>query len=504
MNRRDGRVPALLLILAVGVPFLILNLFTATGFPIVWTDEVMCVDPAVNSVLGNGWTSTAWQSQGSHEFWAANNPLYPALQLPWLKIFGVSPVAVRSFNYVAMLLAVYLIWSAAQKAGWLCGSAWLLLFSALVLSSELICFIYRSGRPDTVGMVVGASLLRSWFVEDARRRRALIFAMGMLVLAAGMQMIPFVACIVLVDAILSRRFRPEAVALAMGIVAGGAMLAVVFHFAGALRAYLAATFASGYSLLGSTIQLLVFRDPAATARWKGQLSLVSPAGLWRAMTGDAALCCSTLVLLLAAIRERFAGSFSWRTPSGVGLILCLAVPSTMLLAGRYADYYSWMSLIPAALCACAALKRHRGDRAMVLLGLALLGYGAARGLPRLLYEHSLDASARDYSQVRRFLADNIRKDDWLMGDPALYYAAKASGIRFFSLTYAGGRGYRRPEEADRITVAIVQPKDLPEVEQKVAGSWKSTGAVLSTEHLVVRHFDTHRLPRYYKLAVYRK
>ena len=44
----------MLLILAVGVPFLILNLFTATGFPIVWTDEVMCVDPAVNSVLGNG------------------------------------------------------------------------------------------------------------------------------------------------------------------------------------------------------------------------------------------------------------------------------------------------------------------------------------------------------------------------------------------------------------------------------------------------------------------
>jgi hypothetical protein len=140
----------------------------------------------------------------------------------------------------------------------------------------------------------------------------------------------------------------------------------------------------------------------------------------------------------------------------------------------------------------------------MILGLGLLGLGVAMGLPRLLYEHSRDARARDYAQVRGFLAKGIHGDDWLLADPALYYAAKEQGVPFFSLTYGGGRGYPVLSEAGRINVAIVRPEDLALVEEKVPGVWRPTGAQFSTRGLVVRSTDIHGIARYYELAVYRK
>ena len=39
--------------------FLAVNLVTSDRSPVVWTDEVMFADPAVNATLGRGFTTTA-------------------------------------------------------------------------------------------------------------------------------------------------------------------------------------------------------------------------------------------------------------------------------------------------------------------------------------------------------------------------------------------------------------------------------------------------------------
>jgi len=46
-------------LLGLAAVFLVLNVATADLFPVVWVDEVMYIDPAVNLYLGHGFRSTA-------------------------------------------------------------------------------------------------------------------------------------------------------------------------------------------------------------------------------------------------------------------------------------------------------------------------------------------------------------------------------------------------------------------------------------------------------------
>ena len=90
--------------------FFIINLFTVDKFPCVSQDEVMFTDPAANLYLGNGFTSSAWFFQGREEFWAGNLPLYSFLVYCWIKLFGFSLTAVRSFNYVLITGSALFLW----------------------------------------------------------------------------------------------------------------------------------------------------------------------------------------------------------------------------------------------------------------------------------------------------------------------------------------------------------------------------------------------------------
>ena len=90
--------------------FLAFNLLTATRYPFVWIDEVMYADPAVNFLLGHGFTSSAWYAQPSGEFWAGNVPLHSALLWVWMKVFGFSITAVRSINYAYLVAVCLLAW----------------------------------------------------------------------------------------------------------------------------------------------------------------------------------------------------------------------------------------------------------------------------------------------------------------------------------------------------------------------------------------------------------
>jgi hypothetical protein len=59
-----------LLVIALCGAVLAFNLATAERFPVPWVDEIMFADPAVNLLLGNGFTSSAWFGQRKDAFWA--------------------------------------------------------------------------------------------------------------------------------------------------------------------------------------------------------------------------------------------------------------------------------------------------------------------------------------------------------------------------------------------------------------------------------------------------
>src|SRR5258706_1732172 len=91
---------ATIAVIALLLAILLVNLATALRYPAVCQYEVMYTDPAANLILGKGFTSTAWYVQTGEKFWAANTPLHEMALSGWIRIFGFSPLAVRSINYV--------------------------------------------------------------------------------------------------------------------------------------------------------------------------------------------------------------------------------------------------------------------------------------------------------------------------------------------------------------------------------------------------------------------
>ena len=82
--------------------FLAANLGTSARSPVIWQDEVMFADPAVNLHFGQGFTTSAW-FQSRDTMFAGNSPLYSLCLYPWIGVFGFDVVAVRGLNYVLIL-----------------------------------------------------------------------------------------------------------------------------------------------------------------------------------------------------------------------------------------------------------------------------------------------------------------------------------------------------------------------------------------------------------------
>src|SRR5436309_406192 len=66
--------------------FLAVNLATAERSPVIWQDEVMFADPAVNLYFGHGFTTSAWY-QHRDTFFGGNSPLYSMTLYPWIRVF---------------------------------------------------------------------------------------------------------------------------------------------------------------------------------------------------------------------------------------------------------------------------------------------------------------------------------------------------------------------------------------------------------------------------------
>ena len=104
-------------VLVVHGLFVLVNLLTAARSPTVWLDEIRFKDPAANLVEGHGLTSTAWEFQSAQELWAGNAPLHTWLLVLWIKMFGLTPTAVRAVNFVYIAIAALLLWVGVRRLG---------------------------------------------------------------------------------------------------------------------------------------------------------------------------------------------------------------------------------------------------------------------------------------------------------------------------------------------------------------------------------------------------
>jgi hypothetical protein len=465
----------LLALLAFGA-FVWLNIRTAMSFP-PWLDEVMQGDAGVNLYLGKGWVTTAWPSQSQHEFWAANNPLYTFLVYLWVRIFSLSPVAVRSLNYVLAGGIAWLIADTCKRAGFIRARWAQALLALLLVCDQAFTFVYRRGRPDTITMLVVVLLFRVYVTVGASpRRRLLLFLCALPMLPAGLHTIPYTALLLCVDYCVTRKLRwADLRAIGSGCVAGGAILALVYLSQHALVAFASQTFVSGFNILGSALQAAMFRDSGSVGRLVNQLKGLSPPTLVATICQDAGSALLIAGLLICSVLFWRSKPSLLRTAALTGLLAAFLIPFGMVAAGRYAFYYAWMGAAPVAVAFTIVLEQSLREHRTLLFACGLAGATAAvlAGMPYELRSEVRSAPPGVYAAVEGEVRRASRRGDILYADPVFYYAAKQAGLEYICTCYAGGRGYRRMTDGERASVSLMMIDSGQERESiaRLGGQW---------------------------------
>ncbi len=422
MNERRAKV-CLGVILAL---WLVVNLATLERSPTVWGDEVMFAEPAVRCLAGQGFTATSWPAPAGAPA-VLNGPLYSLLLVPWLWLWGVGPIAARSLGLLLTGLSALLLWRLAYRSGVVRAAPWRLAGISAFLCAAGVTWGYRSGRYDSLGLLLMVALVAS-LAPDGQRvhgptpvaRRALSAAVVAGVLPfAGLYLVPCalffgVAAAVLGEGSTRRRLAAPASGLVLGVVLLGSM----------------------HVCLGTWELAVAFvraqRGPGLLARL-GQI----PASY----AADPSLLPILALLLYLSLHRRLMGpggtapasASGWfstagrilRNPLVAGLLVALSVPACMVVAGKYAPYYGWMGLVPALGAALQALEpgaplASRRGLAVGVGALALV-LAAGAGLPLRLAACALEWRQRDYAPVECLVQTHLRPDDIVLTSPETYY-----------------------------------------------------------------------------------
>lgn len=473
--RRTGHPLLICLMIGLLMAAAIAHALTASWFP-AWSDDVMQADAAVNLYLGNGWTSTAWQSQSADSFWAANNPLYTLLLYFWMCFSGLSVTSVRVFGFCVCCVASGIIAITMFTQRMILRTETVAATVLLLTCNDAVAGLYRTGRADSVTLLVCAIVFAALATCATTPARLWgIFLSGLPIFAAGLHAVPAIIAVALFSHYMVRRLRFVAIAtLAGGSTVGLAILALIFSLNGALLTFISQTFISGYSLGGAIAQAVVLWDDKSFNRLVEMLHLVTPWALAESILINNTAAAVMIGLLIARMNPS-SGNYTHRICS-VGLGYGIFVPIAMSLAGRYPPYYSWMATTPALCCLMVALERKwhapRTLVAFVFLTTALLV--VCLGLPvRILKDNGIYGPI-GWGQTEAMCLAAFKTTDVVYGDPIVYFNLKQRGIRLYLPTYGGGRGYPRlsSREQDSITALILRSPPADQDILRVGGVWK--------------------------------
>lgn len=440
--------------------FLAINLATATRSPTVWEDEVAYADPAVNVVLGHGFTSTAWPWQSRTERFVGNSPAYSLMLVPWLKVFGVSPLAVRSMNFAVMAVAMVIAWLTLRNA-WPAAKAWQRLGVVAVFATmNSVTFAYRSGRYDAMGIALVCLFLLGVTLEHRLTRLVVMTVAVALMPVTGLHIAMFVTLGAGVVALAYRPWRkPLAIAMVIGLAAGYAVLWVTVEALASWQAFrtaIANTATPPAMTLAARLVRCLLLQPWLTIR-------TAP---------------SIAALLLAVIVLAWAGRSSrgtWRIAAVAILGTWLGIAAGTWPRGEFAYYYScyielWL------LAACVLLWKHAPRGWPARIAAALMVVAGAAGLPARTVVTAMEWQRRDYAPVEQFVADAVNESDRVLCVAQAYYPAKLHSREIYLRAHIG-----QLNDADlaALTVLIANPRDVEPFTKAAGGKWMEVGRYAS-------------------------
>jgi len=434
---------------------LLLNLATGERCPAVWIDEAAYTDPAWNYQLGRGFTSSAWYAQQDGEFWAGNVPLHSALLCLWTEAFGLSVLSVRAMNYALISAAAVFLWLAVKRLRLVARPRHRIVLIALLLSGFGVCFSYRSGRPDSICILLAAAAASAYSIRTRRTRLATLAALGVAFPIAGLQLVVYAGllCLLLLPWLKSR-YLAEAAVLGTGCLLGIGLLFAFYSFHGVWDGFLLSTIGR-HSAAG---------EEGISGRLDG---LRIPGGV-----KDPSFLLVMLAVLASAAWTTVQRRFSWRSPLGFAVVAGVAMPLVLYAArGQYPCYYAWMTYIPICICLCSTLATHPTLKPVAVWRVTvpvLLGLACVVGLPLVLGLTALQWNDRDYRRVEELVQGKLRPDDFVYCDGAAYYAVKKraqveTGRRHLLAMTAGQKA--------GISALVIDPAALETVRRIIGGRW---------------------------------
>ena len=475
------------------VAWFALNYLTITRYPVVWIDEVSYADPAINLVESGHWVSSCW-AQPVTQFWAGNTPLYPMLLYVWLKVTGVSMMAVRSFNLLIMILLALALWRALRRLRPAGRPGAGLLLMLLLLSGYSMILDYRGGRPDclcallfglafmavatspTSSATSSATLSKPPSVTSSEpssepssatssetpsqpwspfsltvrpilgKRELAVFLCAALMPWAGLQCLPVLAVTGGLVLLFDRRvYGGTILAAALGAIVGLAGLWLFYKAHGAWPTFVASVAPHTSAGMGQ------FRHHN---RLPKDFSLI--------------LLFAGALLVQGVCRKRSSKGFT-DSPLTLGLVLSLAIGAGLILAGKFPTYYGWAAYVPLALAVVLEWADSASDSwkrrlltvvcgATVLVGPVLHGAAA-------LYDWPFRAPSIPETLVAR----NVRSGDMAYADQEVYYALRRHGLVPYVGYYIETMS---PEEKQRVSILFLKPERLEWARGFIGGTWE--------------------------------
>lgn len=405
-ERRSG------LIFTGWVIFLLaIDLLTLRSFPVPWADEAMFADPAASLMLHGHWTSTLWFSRGDFNFWSGNTPAYSALLVPWLWLWGVSALAVRSLNCVLVALAMLFTWFAVKRLR-LIPRPEIRLAALIALSlCYPVSYCVRCGRPDVLGMLIFSIGALCW--AGPRRGAACLglFICAMIIPFVGLQYAFYIPVLlgVLFWAVGKPAFTRIGAIIAGGLVGGILLLAYFQFLAGwdGLLANMADVHARRPQDFWAGIQALLKGQILFYYFGRPHFALLIILAVWLVAIRKHLTQASRRSLVLAVIMllvpgvivgffTHFMAPYHWLA----------AAPAMILLAGAVGWSWDNFGLPTKALCALLALGLAVSGR------VAFISIGAGLG------------TAGYMAQIETAATSLVPPGGDVLTDPQLYYALK--------------------------------------------------------------------------------
>lgn len=461
--------------------FLALNLATYNYYPAVWRDEVWFAEAAVNLVKYGSFTAMNWQLQPHNTFPVVNCPLYTMGLAPWLAVAGTGVLAVRSFNYTLMSVAVFLCWLISWRFG-LVRSTRLRLVMVVVLHLGYgMSYCYRSCRPDILAMVCLLMLALAFQIRRPRLRLACLAGLAAALVWIGLQAALFAwfagAAVWLV---LRRSMLREMVVLSLGMALGAGSLTLLLAWKGVLTPFLA----HSISFLGKHYAHTA-HPSASGALWtilhRSVRSYMEDVSMLALALGLAVLLATTWKRLSYPTRQRVIYC----------LVVAFGVPLLFNIVGHYALYYSYMLFVPITLAALTVYSEllatganlrlfHRLVFGMTIAAVIMIGLPLRLALCPVLYSH-----VAPQSEIRRVVQAQILPIDVVFTEHAAFFEAKQiartvydvfTSPTFFHMPEPGARDLTA-EEKRSISVLVIRPERAEQATNSFGGSWTAVSGL---------------------------